>query len=154
MNYKITRSEILKMSAGRQIDALVAKQLFGLVENPDELTNKDETWFWIHPKSGVLIGESYPLRLSDKGLYSHQWERFLPSTDISAAWKALEFASSKYECSTCVGREYPFGRLTYCARFIGGKLAYDTPELKMYALAETAPLAISRLVLLAVMEAE
>lgn len=154
MNKKITRKEILEMTAGRRMDELVARHLFGLVENPDELTSKDETWFWKDPKNGVLIGMSYPLRLSGEGKYGHQWEHFLPSTDISAAWKALEFASSKYECSTCVGREYPFGRLTYVARFVGGKLAYDTPELKMYALAETAPLAISRLVLLAVMEEE
>ncbi len=129
MNKDLTREEILKMPAGIEIDMLIATEVFKRTAHPK------------NPKKflGQLGRYVSPLP------YSHS---------IRAAWTILEFISSKYECSTAIGREYPFHRGTYCARFVGGKLVYDTPELKMYALAETAPLAVCRLSLLATMESE
>ncbi len=125
----ITREEILNMPAGIEIDMLIATEVFKRTAHPK------------NPKK--FLGRLG--RYVSPRHYSHA---------ISAAWEILEFISSKYECSTAIGREYPFQRGTYCARFVGGKLFYDTPELKMYALAETAPLAVCRCALLAVITME
>ena len=74
----------------RELDAEVARRLFlnkphlkgyRFVENPDSLSDKDETWFWYHPKDGILIGESWTTKLME-GKYDHQWRKFEPSSAI------------------------------------------------------------------------
>ena len=87
----MTREEILNMPAGREMDALIAERVWGIVSNPHTLSDSQEVWFWVHPKDGVLIGEPFDIGGSAERTerYAHQWERFCPSTDIADAWEVF-----------------------------------------------------------------
>ena len=133
----MTREEILNMLAGREMDALIAEKLFGLVENPNNTAPTSETWFWVHPKDGVLIGIPFDIggKIENTEIYDHQWERFCPSTDIADAWTVAE---------EMMKREYQTK-----AKFVFGV----TNSLIMLDRKD-ACLSICRAALLAVMEAE
>ena len=60
----MTHEEILNMPAGREMDALVAEKVCGVVENPNNTVSISETWFWVHPKDGVLIGIPFDIGIS------------------------------------------------------------------------------------------
>lgn len=129
----MTKDEILHMSAGREMDALIAVETMGWTELSEYYPNIMTDLFGTPPNETGSFQEIVP--------------RY--STDISAAWDALEVVSRKYGCATTVGREYPFGRMVYAAALIGGSLRYEDPSLRLSALANTAPLAVCRLLLLA-----
>ena len=130
----VTKDQIANLLNEYKTDKLVAINVLGMqLESNLGLAGGH---FWVG--NGVRFGE---MRQCDL------W-RF--SDDFSCAWDVLEFLSQKYECSTAVGREYPFNRGVYVARMVGGRYQYNNPELKLYALAETAPLANCRLALLTV----
>jgi hypothetical protein len=131
--------ETLNMPAGREMDALIAREIFGMTI---DRTFKGE---WVVNPSYYIgsLGESR----------ARGWAPKPYSTDIAAAWEVLEAVSKKYECATVVGREYPYGRMMYAAALVGGNLRYDNPYLRLSALADTAPLAICRAALIAVAEA-
>jgi len=102
----MTRDEILNMPAGREMDALVSKKIFGI------------------PKSEIWLNV------------------FQPSTSIASAWKVVEKylfqihrGASGYLCVLMTPEE------------IEGQDVFE-------ASADTAPLAICRAALLAVMETE
>ena len=130
----MNKKEILNMSAGREIDILVLRDVMKykpvFVEEGSIFGTPGELDHW-YDENGVfvMLGTS-------------------PSKDISDAWKVLEFLSQKYECSTAAGREYPYKREIYVARMVGGLYQYDNPDLRLYAFANTAPLAICRVALL------
>ncbi len=73
----------------RRLDLLVAQKLFTFVEDPDALYDNEEILFWVHPKSGVLIGYPYTFELLN-GKYSHQWFNFTPSEDMKYAGFLLD----------------------------------------------------------------
>ena len=80
------QTELYNLPAGRELDLLVATHVMGnIVKYPDELSLKEEVWFWEHPKYGVLIGTPYTSDLMN-GQYAHSWRKFSPSTDIRDAW--------------------------------------------------------------------
>lgn len=81
--------------AGRETDTIVSTVLMDvwIDDNPEEWSEKSETWFWVHPRDGVLIGEPYhanALHDEEPPMYSHSWRKFEPSTSIVDAWKVLE----------------------------------------------------------------
>ena len=143
----MTREEILNMPAGREMDALIAERVWGIVSNPHTLSDSQEVWFWVHPKDGVLIGEPFDIGASAERTerYAHQWERFCPSTDIADAWKVvnrLELFSKYCFYGSDADELWTVHSWKY------GKPHFTGIESR------TAPLAICRAALLAVMEAE
>lgn len=132
----MTESVIWDMPAGREMDALVAEKAMGFHH--------------------ITTGVDYPDRCFGIPAQWHRTDKsqIIPrySNDIVAAWEVLEYLSNKYECATAVGREYPYGRMMYTAFIRGGNRRYGTIDHTLSATAETAPLAICRMALLAVME--
>jgi len=130
----MNKDKIQNILAGYETDKLIAINVLNM--RLEKNLGKAGGNFWIG--NGVQFGE-----MGSRDLW-----RF--SEDFSCAWDVLEFLSEKYECSTAIGREYPYKRMVYTARMIGGLYQYDNPELKLWVLANTAPLAICRLALLTV----
>jgi len=102
----MTKDEIMNMPAGREMDTLIAKSIFG---------NVKKSW---------------------------DWEFTLPSysTDISAAWRVVEKMSD--------------GETPNDVELRTSVRGWRCDFFKGYANAETAPLAICRAALLAVMAEE
>ena len=125
---EMTKDEIRNIKAGREMDALIAEKVMG----------------W---KKIVIGGVGWFVKESPLGMsyqYMTQSGDFEPSTDIAAAWQVVEKMSSRKdwdEHPVCIVRNYAFKDMW-------------TVELRDYdfdATAETAPLAICRAALLAVM---
>ena len=140
----MTRDEILALEAGRELDALVAEKVMGWtwgeysppVEGPSKILRPPESW------------APSPDRAPGSEVSCPGWHFRVPqySTDIAAAWEVVEkMVPIKY----------------------GFNLAIESPpgpwgdwEVHFYnggthlAFADTAPLAICRAALLAVMEVE
>lgn len=115
----MTRDEILKMEAGRELDALVAKDVMGWHKLDGNW--KDNIW---EKADGHIKGD---------------WH---PSEDISAAWEVVtKIRSMGWGVDISWFHEF-----IYCA------LHKPDSVIIKQANAETAPLAICRAALLAVME--
>jgi hypothetical protein len=147
---EMTKEEILKMGAGREMDALVGEQIYKQkIEWMDCQRNPEcgdlEAYTWTKHSKAYPI-EKHPCYFIGGTL----WET-IPffSTDISAAWEVVEKLEHNWnllrEVGMC-GTTPTEGSMQY--RFI---LAY--PNLEMVGVtATTAPLAICRAALIAVME--
>jgi len=128
----MTRDEILNMQAGREMDALIEHHIFGRT-----LCAKNEA--------------SYIKRLNGY----EDLRRHKPySTDIGAARKVVEEMTENFKCDVSIanrssGNDCP---RIYVCRIQYGTLEYDNPDLLLYVVADTAPLAICRAALLAVMK--
>lgn len=143
----MTRDEILNMPAGREMDVLISDKVFGMrLEKNYGLAGG---YYWVG--NGVHFGER---PANDVEEYS---------TDIAAAWKVVEkisemllseklSAPNGYNYLTLSQLGYKTG---YAASFdclFNDNWYEDITEYKFAARAETAPLAICRAALLAVME--
>jgi hypothetical protein len=128
----MTRDEIMNMPDGREMDALIAREIFGMTI---DRTFKGE---WVVNPSYYVgsLGESR----------ARGWAPKPYSTDIAAAWAVVEYFAKKYgsveidqvEKENLTGQEW-----CVCLRM-------DVD----FALADTAPLAICRAALLAVMDSK
>jgi hypothetical protein len=124
----MTRDEILNMPAGRELDALIAERIFGL---------KDGGTHWVN-------SEGKPTFLK---VWDSEWlsEPFYPSEDIDFAWYVVE-KMQVHGFNTRVEVQSQ----TVCSMWVKN-LNIRGPE-PVTARAETAPLAICRAALLAVMK--
>ena len=122
------------MESGRELDALVAEKVMGgYVVNPDAMANVGEIWYWLHPKDGVLCG--MPYKVGKMKQWDHQWHRWKPSIDISAAWQVVEKMRADgwiYEIT-----EHLNDPAIQCAMF-----ANRSGGDEQWSAANTAPLAI------------
>jgi hypothetical protein len=118
----MTHDEILNMSAGKEMDALIAQDLMGWIYYDG----------WNHPLANEVQGE-------------------LPSysTDIAAAWEVVKkIGENKHrQWYLCTNFSAEFGNQIYAEIFE----RMDESEFTICsATAETAPLAICRAALIAV----
>ena len=128
----MTRDEILKLEAGKELDALVATEVMGWHGgNPSWITQEGKCTGWLS-------------RFETDSLA----EEFNPSTDISAAWQVVEKMKEKYwmaiNTSMSSLQETEWG-VEWSKNGVIEKVDF--------VLAPTAPLAICRAALLA-MEAK
>jgi len=134
---QITREEILKLEAGPQLNRLVAERIMGWTEGPD---------FWVSFEGVVHLkaGESSPGHIVYRG------ESWSPSTDIAAA---MEVVNGLVDLGWLVNLLSPWkGNATChwtCYVERQGKSGWERLE----AVGDSAPVAICRAALLAVMEA-
>jgi hypothetical protein len=125
----MTRDEILNTPAGRELDALVAEKVM-------ELKVDYEFSDVLEPRVPFLV-DKYD-----------EWG-YLPnySTDIAAAWEVVEFLRRKFWSTNIVCWDYSVKWVVTCEYRTG----HGEPKKTLYADADTAPLAICRAALLAVM---
>lgn len=119
----MTRDEILNMPAGRVLDAVVAERVLN----------------WTHIKHNELLNEYSVGKDPDVG-----W-RVIPnfSTDIAAAWEVVEKMPFGYELRLC----------DYKGSIVRWQAEFHEPGAKtLMVWADTAPLAICRAALLAMIE--
>lgn len=149
----MNRDDILKMEAGREIDALVAEKVMGWkpwLEQRGEYTyiiwqkpNDREPWF--RSRDWKSLQKNYEPFEGKYDPHKHiEILNFKPSTDISAAWELIKEMSAKgYWCymGTLSSESY--------AVFTKESLV---PLEKGRASVYDLPLAICRAALLAVME--
>lgn len=122
----MTRDEILAMPAGRSMDALVAKHVFGCSVNLD---------FESEEPYCDCRGEMYGAH----GDTDWNWTRKY-STDISAAWEVVDKFYSFRVCRYSGGERYN----AYCVRYSDGR----EYEIDGSADADTPSLAICRAALI------
>ncbi len=131
----MTKDEILRMEAGREMDALVATKVMGWEDDP-------EVPYWdARDVNGQVI---------------HVSRRWSPSTDIAAAWEVFEFLSknSVEVAVSCNGVE----RATIGHDSDGWSCSVwwfkdiESSHAIEGIYADTAPLAICKAALLAVMD--
>jgi hypothetical protein len=129
----MTREEILKLEAGRELDALIFAKIF------DKMAFRSDGNFVFSNKREYLDdGDAYYL-----GEYQEIIQLPFYSTDIAAAWEVVEKIREYIECI------WPNDRGLWSL------LSYERLEEGLTTVsAETAPLAICRAALLAVMESE
>lgn len=118
----MTRDEILKLEAGRELDALVAEKVMG------------------YPKEIISINGS--VKSPNGDWMVREIDEY--STDISAAWEVAEKLGSFWI-------DHTVSDLGIDVEFF---TSLDHSKERLVATADTAPLAICRAALLAVMEDE
>jgi hypothetical protein len=131
----MTRDEILKLEAGREMDALIAEKVMGWERR--EWNHTTGVFFWFDTQkqtgSGWLERDA-----------PNDWNGYLfrPSEDIAAANEVVNkfdvFEIQKYK--DCIGTTFYY--------------AYANSIEEMGEVSSTFPLAICRAALLAVMETE
>ena len=138
----MTRDEILKMEAGEEMDRLVAEKVMGwkiFKHDYIPIGTQDEIWGC---DNGVHFIKGIPYKLdtttSEGNLYSHSWKNWEPSINILAAWEVVEKMNYLQILHLSSGEW----------QVVFSKTISDIFHL---AYAETAPLAICRAALLAVM---
>lgn len=127
----MTRDEIEKMPAGREMDVLIAKHVMGLT---------------------VTSSEEMAYRRTEYG-YSdlHRIDARKYSEDISAAWLVVE-KLAKEPCAWYIHSINLTTGLRYNADYWEETDSPDGKIISYNATAETAPLAICRAALMAVMK--
>lgn len=120
-----------------ELNALVAENVMGFLETkePDNFTNHEQMLFWHDEPTGrCLIGEPWRTDSHPDSVWTHQWRKYLPSTDIVAAWPVVEKMKSadKHLIITADNRTGKWR----VDRFVIGN------EHHIYKFAPTAPLAI------------
>jgi hypothetical protein len=148
----MTHDEIDRMSAGRELDAAVAVVLFGwewfAVERHYEPPRGREMWRSLRdPKSGYY--GVFPVARGDEPIwdtYGQRPPKF--STDIFAAWQVAE---KMHEGGDCLNLSYQTGCFVGDVRKRGWAAYFRMSEA--YAAADTAPLAICKVALKAVLAA-
>jgi hypothetical protein len=132
----MNRDEILKMEAGVLMDALVAERVMGWHNVHKTSFYNDTATHW-----QSSLGDAFLVGAKDDKMYEYRIPYY--STDIAAAWEVVEKLQSqniKVTIST-------FGENWWIEIF-----DYTTEKVVRKAFGTTAPLAICRAVLLAVME--
>src|SRR5687768_7998759 len=117
----MTRDEILKMSAGREMDALIAEKVMG------HEVNRDVTMF----AGGKTSKEPYSEGFTTLGHYS---------TNIADAWRVVEKLDTSFSLARAWSLDDPKWR--------GYSFWIGNGGNAISSLAETAPLAICRAVLI------
>jgi hypothetical protein len=137
----MTREEILALGAGRELDALVAEHVMGWSRGtigPED----DLSLVWFPLDGGGWLEEPRP------------W-----STDIRAAWQVVEKASG-FHADAPLHRKFRAVALFYpqegqvgCQIYecVPGRRIFDVRNVFAENVASTAPLAICRAALLAVL---
>jgi hypothetical protein len=142
----MTLEEVLDVSAGRELDALVAEKVMGWVYReywgqlvPSEHLDAPMWSEWAQDKSGDVC--RHPINRMPNIPYRGD-KPWIPeySTDISAAWEVVE-----------KNKEYWFF-LMYSADMKQWWCEYRVNKQKGRVTADTAPLAICRAALLAMSE--
>ena len=126
----MNNDEILSMPAGREMDALIFEYVFGF----------EKGTFPVHAPMKSKIGD-YMVRPIQEY-----------SSDISAAWEVAETLSDKFDFAIVNNQnfgKYPDLHYGFRLQAIGE----DSHIKTIFALGETAPLAICRAALLAVVPA-
>jgi hypothetical protein len=123
----MTREEILNMPAGREMDALIAEKVFHW---------KDGGEYWVTSE-----GKPTFLKVWNSGYYS---EPFYPSEDIDYAWYVIE----RMQVRGFNTRVEVMPQIT-CAMWVKNMNEYGPAPIIVRS--ESAPLAICRAALLAVM---
>ena len=145
----MTRDEILNMQAGSGMDMLVAKWVMGytIVGEPGTDWYLADGWKTMID-TVCFLREKFGATVASKAGFGH----FHPSTDIAAAWEVVEkFAHTSRNLKA---REMQFSHFWINAYPDGHwncSLGQDNHPV-IDAQADTAPLAICRAALLAVME--
>lgn len=132
----MTRDEILNMKAGREMDALIAIKVMGWEWKPvgDRFINHERL---THPDGKHYGG----MRYSDGEIeYTNRLEEY--STNMGAAWEVVEAMEGKW---------FWFS-LSNVVPNSGDAIVYEAKFNQVYTCEETAPLAICRAALLAVVE--
>jgi hypothetical protein len=141
---KMTRDEILNMPAGEEIDKLIAEKVMG--------------WHIQEEKGGRNQW------LDSDGHYQHMVSRYdgyedaedfeticwHPSESILWAWEVVEFLRRRFWSTNIVCWDFSDKWVITCEHRTG----HGEPKKTLYADAETAPLAICRAALLAVMDVQ
>lgn len=132
----MTRDEIVNMPAGREMDALVAEKVMG---EPKPI--------YVHPNLHIEYPKESTLgNWRCYNIYEHgdvcEWNPLPFSTDIASAWEVVEKLCNKYHVSIWTD----FTHYGTALRTLG------IDELVEVTAAPTAPLAICRAALLAVMD--
>jgi hypothetical protein len=135
----MNRDEIMKLEAGRELDTLVAEKVMGLTADKEHCPYCGAE-MWI----GALRS-----RCSSCSEWRYGWYKNY-SDDISAAWEVIEKLETHPDqiLFSLVRKGAEMHLLKWCAEFrkcLGSQKYY-------YAEAKTAPLAICRAALLAVMD--
>jgi len=123
------------IEAGKYLDVAVARCTFGFVENPDDWSDSNEVWYFIHSGGSVIRGEPYTYE-SMKGKYSHQWENFKPSLNIADAMFLVDYFHKRNKAVTITNTLNAHGADWFV------RIGNDD-----YRQAETMPLAICKAVL-------
>jgi len=141
----MTRDEILNMPAGREMDALIAEKVMGW----NILTKPDGYRYWADTDGefacGVPPEEGY--FEDEEDLHLLKWH---PSESILWAWDVVEVLRGKFWSTTITQWDHSRKTVVTC-EYRSGRGEHKAP---LYADADTAPLAICRAALLAVMEVE
>jgi len=141
----MTRDEILNMPAGREMDALVAEKVMGWI-------NVEKTTWSNFRADGTRFGGGEELRGTPPNHYDINPVMYPVknySTDIAAAWQVVEKMQAAHEWY------FHFGNKLYIFNIVDDN---GEPEedhritLVAHNTSHTAPLAICRAALLAVME--
>jgi hypothetical protein len=134
----MTRDKILAIEAGTELDTLIAKKVMGWCKGRR---------FWLpYPAYDNLYGTGYTV----PGYYDYDIPPFRPSTDITAAWEVVESARNDFSHPFLMSVETRASCYVVLARWVD-----ETGETTwVNASADSAPLAICRAALLAVMEAD
>jgi hypothetical protein len=132
----MTEDDIRKMDAGREMDALVAEIVMELELSEIDGYYRTTVTLTRYPAPGFTRFDTEP------------WNKEIPeySTDIAAAWEVVKKMQSPPD-------EYFFGIKMTPAIPHKGKPCWHVELGGIFAYAETAPLAICRAALLAVIQA-
>lgn len=124
----MTRDDVLKMEAGREMDALIAEKVIGWTR---KYVSEHDTQVWDSPNESVYLENAIP----------HY------STDISAAWEVVE-KMLEFEKDVAGHDQVIITRTDDCLKWY---IEFRKPSWE-YAEAEALPLAICRAALLALLE--
>ena len=142
---EMTREEILAMDPGYEMDVLIATKIMGIkFPAVEEMkTEAYEQWkIQAHCRHFLMGFEAW----IENGEFKYRYKTKLYSTMISAAWEVVE----KFPLVDLSRIEFIEGEVTYEAKF-WNDFAEGTEPYELSA--KTAPLAICRCALLAVLEA-
>ena len=134
----LTREEIMNMKPGRELDALAAEKVMGWRKKTFPGGGGGFTaWVDENEKVMKLISNS---TMSET---CYRCDYFRPSTDIAAAWEVVEKMSEQWP-------QYQLAKIEDGWSVMWGFDGYGWPE----ATGKTAPEAICKAALLAVMDGE
>lgn len=144
----MTKDEILSIPVGRELDALVAEKVMNIHQ---EVPTRE-----VSKTLGVFRGVEHPLAMwrDDRGYWFLDGLPYY-STKIAAAWEVVE---ELHECGYWLQLRSPFGTGEandgYWAGFTPHLMTGWNGWLGNWIQAQTAPIAICRAALLAVMGVE
>ena len=135
--------DVDKMEAGRELDALVAEKIMGW-QLRDSMTDEIVTEDSDYREAAYNDGWHWDGR--GGRLEAWQWQ---PSIDIVAAWEVVERLCELPSVGIII-KAYPKWNEKHERNFLYGYVA-TFPDLGLQAVADTAPLAICRAALKAIL---